>query len=155
MTTNRVFAFFDNAGSPSSGQQFGSFPLGFVNKIYRVNVVGAVSTVIGTAVTGDVQEDPILFGIQYGASGYTPLNLPADSENLQFLALENLEAAGIGITWAPNTATAASGAGGGFRLSWSGQKFIGFNADTYVTFGHTFTSAISWLAMGTIEVLYD
>lgn len=154
MAIQRIFNWFDNVGAASSGEQFGPYNLGTVGKLHRIRVRGSV--VFPNAALTDTSQlaNPIVWGVQYGAAGYTPLALPADADNSSFLTVENHVSDEINVTWSPSTDTSANIVGGPLRLDWAGQLYVGEDADIYVTVGHTFTAVLTWTTMGTVEALF-
>lgn len=154
MAISRIFNWFDNVGAPSSSVQFGAFNLGPVNKLHRIRVRGSV-VFPNVALTSTSQlANPVVWGIQWGDTGYTPFTLVADADDAHFLAVESHVNDEINVTWAPSTDTSANIVGGPLRLDWAGQLFLGVNADIYLTVSHTFTTALTWATMGTIEALF-
>jgi hypothetical protein len=78
---------------------------------------------------------PILMGIQAIPNGDTPLTLPADIGDSQFLQVEAWQPENAFATWEPNTATAAAIGGGKFSLTWAGQAYYAGTTDFLFTTG--------------------
>lgn len=152
MAHQRIWNWFDNAGANTNLQNY-QFNLGDVNKLHRIEVTGAV--IYPTQSITDTTEivDPIIWGVQYMAHGATPLTLPADSDDVHFLAVEAHTPDEVAIGWAPNTATAAAVVGGPIRIHWGGQFYIGGgNTDICFTATYSFTAALTWVTQGGIGV---
>lgn len=150
----RTMFFFNNATSPNSGQQYGPFNVGFINKLFRVRVRGALIFQPQAFSAGDYLVDPVTWGFQYGSAGYSPLSVTADYDNEFFLAVEQKTIDEVSIVWAPSSDTAETGVGSGVRLDWTGQLVVGENADFYFTTGEAFSFAVTWGITGSLEVIH-
>lgn len=151
---SRIFNWFDNVGSPSGNYVTGPYELGSVNKLIRVRVRMAIVFDPETIGTSTEIVIPIVMGVQYGDAGYTPLNLPADADNGQFLAVEGFSSSVGTATWAPATDAAGYLAITGARLDYAGQNYVGNSIELYVNVQSTFTSSAAWTTSGTLEAIF-
>jgi hypothetical protein len=144
MAINRASFNGNNYGSPESELQFGPYNLGSCTKLLRVTASLTNSNVAGTYDVGQALTGPFIWGVQWVPHGNSPLSLPADAFEANFLWVRNIHTDGYGtLTWAPSSDTAGSGTVDIATYEWRGQLPIGQDIDLYVTMADLVTGAPS------------
>lgn len=143
---------FSNTGSPSTSGQFGPLTITVGNAVIRARAVGTfIGPPAAVALPLTLSNDTI-WGIQMGATGYTPKVLPADVDDPDFLIVQQRDDYTATTSWAPSSATAAYVFSSGLRLEWDGQLFVGATQDFYFTYGPSHGTGINATISGTLQV---
>lgn len=153
---SRVITHFHDNGSPNSGQNYGPISVGAGNKLTRVRFRGSIIYPPATITTSGAVQDPIVWGLQWGALGYTPASIEntASWSTPTWLKIEYHVPGQIGIAWAPSTDTCGFVSGGPVDLTWIGQLPLPAGADVYLSTGYAYSTTLAWEIYGTLEALY-
>jgi len=146
-----------NYGSPGTTTQFGPFtPASGVVRIIRVRCVFSTSQPGIDLLPTDTIRDQICWGVQAGASGYTPVVLPADIGAADFFWSEMLGGnTTASAAWTPPTNDVGWMDTRVATKEWQGQLAIGGGIDFYVTSGVITIGASDYAASCSLEIDYS
>jgi len=142
MGLNQASFYGDNLGSPDTGHQYGPFNLGTCKKLLHV-VASLTTSYQGDALSNTaVLNFGIVWGVQWVPHGNSPLALPADAFEANFLWAEYaIKDTGVNVAWTPDTSPGAYIALTSVEEQWRGQYPIGQNIDLYLTTAYAISSS--------------
>jgi hypothetical protein len=137
MSYNRAAWYDQNYSAPNTGYNFGPYGItATVAKLLEVSASIFFGTAGENAVPSGQLQNPIIWGVQWGPAGFTPLVLPADIGAAGYLWSQLPKSTTWGnAVWAPTTGDGVIQAFGADNGTWRGQKFIGNPIDFYVSYG--------------------
>lgn len=139
MGVNLFYTAGDNIGSPNDGQNYGPYNVGSCSKIVHAILTMTFSFPGASLAPTATLTNTIMWGLQWGAAGYTPQNLPGDAYHYNFLFAEySADNLGASVGWAPNTDGGAVLTAYTARREWRGQVPTNESSlDLYVSTGQT------------------
>jgi hypothetical protein len=145
----------NNVSAPNTGQNYGPFNLGAIGKLTKVECGIAFSAQGSNLAPTALLLNPIIWGVQYGGHGYTPLDIVAEPNDNFFLWGDAAAVpAWNSIAWTPDTDAAAFiPLFGDYRI-WRGQLPVNVDTDFYVSTGSIYSSVVTWGASLTLKVTY-
>jgi hypothetical protein len=123
-------------------------------KVTRVEVRGSIGLPTVTVTPPVVLGSETMWGIQAIPNGNTPLTLPADISNNDWLVTEVRGGTDILSAWTPAANSATLIAAGEISLTWSGQLKVSVDTAIMFTTGPTVGSPSGWWTFGSINVFY-
>lgn len=128
--------------------------LGRLISVQASGMLGQQSAVVGQPIVGVCD---IIWGCQWGATGYTPFDILTSAYDDQWLWREMLYADDTKGVWAPNTDDAVFQVERLVKAKWRGQLQIGpTEVDLYVSFGSTFgASDLAYATYGDLEATWS
>jgi hypothetical protein len=147
--------FFQDGGTPNTGKNYGPFNVNPINKLFEVEVRGALvfaNTTVGTASTF---EDYVCWGVQVVAAGTTPVAIDAGSNDPNVLISEVHVPDEIVVSYNPTSSPSGVIVGGPVNLTWRGQKFISANSDLYFQTAGFITPPLGWAMYGTLNLRFS
>lgn len=145
----------DSFGAPAGSHQYGPYTLENVVKIVRVECTMAFGNVGDEGAYTSTIEGIAVWGVQVGATGYTPQTLPGGLDSEQFfwakLAGGSLV---VNFSWAPSSDTGALIYLIQEANQWRGQVNFSETVDFYVTSGSLVEGPFSWVDSWTLRVTY-
>lgn len=121
---------FSGTGQLNMGPEF----LGFVNKLFRVQVRGHVGYATSSLSIGVSITNYLVFGIQHRPHGASPEDLTLTADSDDWLVRAQTGHSDYGATWpAPGTAPGFAGVDG-LDFEWHGQLLVGGNTDIFASF---------------------
>lgn len=148
-----VEAFFDGADF-NFGANYGPISIDGPLKLFEINFRGAIDFEQTNYTAGDNLGDSVLFGLQNGAAGYSPLPINTNLNSNQFFIAQAHVPSEIVVVNSPATNTAGVEAGGGIDLTWRGQLALEDDTDFYFTTGLSASGYAAWAIDGTLTVWY-
>jgi hypothetical protein len=149
----RRCAFDSTAGSFSETLTVGPYTFASLSKLFSVRASG---TLIGENTNLTI---PVVFvsqsnfGLQWGPTGYTPLDPVSQSSSPAWFWNYKLSDGDRDITWAPNSDTAVTTHFARLDQEWHGQLTISESIDMYLSIGNPFAFTAGFSAMTELEVL--
>lgn len=155
MTTALAAYAGDSFGAPATSHQYGPYTVSSVNKVLRVQSTMCFSAEGGSAGDTSTVENGIVWGVQAGPTGYSPVALPGGLDSTSFfwakLAGGTIWA---GYSWAPSTDTGAIIPFGQDQEEWRGQLYQGETIDFYVSSASLVSGLPAWEDSWTLRVTY-
>lgn len=155
MPTTRHMLYFSDGVTFSSSKQYGPLNIGPTSKLFKAAVRGVITFPLATFGSASNLYNSTVWGIQWGAHGFTPLDPISGGDSASWLALEEHVPGEISVAWAPTTANAYSLTGGPLRLDWAGQLFVNENVDVYFSMTSQEPAVTSVAITCSLEVMSD
>lgn len=153
MPANRRMLFFSDGTTYQTAKQYGPLNLGTVGKLFSVKMNGSAASPLVTLGSASALLNASVFGLQWGAAGFTPNDPIAGGDAFNWLALGGLTFGPQVIVWAPTTANGYGLAGNPISYGWAGQLYVGQNVDVYFSMAAIEPAGSSLAISGSIEVL--
>jgi hypothetical protein len=145
MGLNQASFYGDSYGTPAASWNIGPYNLGSCTKLLRVRCGLTIAPGEGTLTAGQIAIDAFIWGVQWVPHGNSPLSLPADAFEANFLWAETVHTDwAFTALWAPATDTAAAFGAETVGKDWRAQLPIGQDIDLYV-------SATSTISVGNTQ----
>lgn len=156
MTTARsLFYFNDTTTTPTTQLNQGPFTIADIGKVLVARVSGTYSLEVSEGTSETQLTNPITWGLQYGAEGFTPASVITGVDNFSFIWAMQLDTGTALASYAPYSDTAGFLQTVSLTHEWLGQLDIGENVDFYLSWGDPFSIAEgSYNVAGTLEILH-
>jgi hypothetical protein len=129
--------------SGSSQVAMGPFPMGDVNKLFRLEARGAINAQGASISTSSVVSNFVTWGVCLVPHGNSPPDVLTSSDSDTWLIRTGLGSTDLFTSWAPSTDTAGSLLSYAMNGDWAGQLSYGGNSmDAFVCL-RAFTGSIA------------
>lgn len=152
--TNRTVFYYRNVGSYTADYQVGPFNVDPLVKLYSAKVRGSIVAGFNTTtVIGLKADNDIVWGLQWGAVGYTPLNVLTQINDLHWLRTGNFEIDTVFDNFDNAITSIELGSIIPIRSDWYGQLPMSGSIDFYISVGVPFATGAGSAIDGSLEIL--
>jgi hypothetical protein len=154
---NRNIFYFRETVSDTTASAFsGPYTLTDLVFLLRAQVNGSMILQPANYSTSTVIDEPLIWGLQWVASGDSPMDTVEGANGYQWLWRQQMTFSKNRLAWAPSTDTAAYITGADMDNWWQSQMFIDESIDLYVCWGNPFGASVgAYTVTGTLDTWWE
>jgi hypothetical protein len=138
-----TLTWLNNTFSGSSQVAMGPFPMGNVNKMFKLEARGAINFQAGTISTSSVISNFLTWGVCLVPHGNSPPDVLSSADSDAWLIRTGLGSNDLVNAWAPSTDTAGAQISYAMDGKWAGQLSYGNTAQDVFICLRAFAGAVS------------